>query len=234
MRCPEVETTLPKPLRIGFLTSYRGTDMRAIVETIATGELDAIPAVVISNNTQAQNKNATALRYAQSESPIPFDAVHISRQSDGVAKTDEEVDELLARTLIEHDVDAVLCCGYMKKIGPHTLRAFEGRIFNVHPALLPDFEALWGDTIYDAVLDRRRSKPEDPITQAIGPTVHLVNGEYDQGEVVSQVCLYPPLLEGDTIENIKPRMQGLEKILYIHLVRDICARIYRLPQRRHA
>ena len=215
------------PLRIGFLASHNATDARAIVDAIHHGQLNALPVVMISNNS-----SATALEYARSLSPIPFNAIHMSEKSDRRQKTPDEVDQLIAKTLKEHEVDLVLCVGYMKKIGPKTLEAFEGRIFNVHPSLLPDFPGLWGDSVHQAVIQRRLTSPEDKKTQATGATIHHVTTEYDEGEIALQAAIMPPISPDDTLSSIKERVQTLEKVLFIQLVDEIANGIRTVPQRR--
>lgn len=74
----------------------------------------------------------------------------------------------------------LVLAGYLKKLGPRTLAAFTGRIFNTHPALLPAFggKGMYGRRVHQAVLKS--------AVGTTGATVHQVEGEYDTGPVVAQ------------------------------------------------
>jgi phosphoribosylglycinamide formyltransferase-1 len=102
--------------------------MQAIIDACKSGALQATPSVVISNNG-----DSGALARAKHEG-IPH--YHLS------GKTHPDpglLDQAILDALIRHRVDIVVLAGYMKKLGPKTLSRFEGRILNIHPALLPKF-----------------------------------------------------------------------------------------------
>ena len=117
--------------------------MQAIIDAINAGTLDVNPVVVISNNS-----NSKAFDRAKNEN-IPRH--HIS----GKTHPDpDESDRAMCETLQKYKADLVILAGYMKKIGDKTLSAFNGRILNIHPALLPKFggQGMYGLRVHEAVL----------------------------------------------------------------------------------
>lgn len=192
------------PIRLGFIASHRGSNMQAIVDACNEGRLDAIPAVVISNNSGSQ-----ALQRARADS-IP--AYHVSAQTHpGPGGEDQAILEILQR----HEVDLVILAGYMKKIGAKTMQRYRNRILNIHPALLPKYggQGMYGSRVHEAVV-----AAGDPVT---GASVHLADEEYDHGPVVAQlrVAVQP----GDTPETLAERVLEVEHELYVDTVARIAS-----------
>ena len=127
------------PLYLGFLASHGGSNMQAIIDACKTGRLEAKPCVVISNNSDSM-----ALQRAKNEG-IPN--YHVSAVTHPGRLEDEEI----LRTLKRHGVDTVILAGYMKMLGPATLRAYGGRILNIHPALLPKYggKGMYGKRVHE-------------------------------------------------------------------------------------
>ena len=196
-------------LRLGFLVSHGGSNMQAILDACKAGRLDAVPCVVISNNSEAM-----ALQRARREG-IP--AWHIS----GATHPGEAEDREILRVLTAHGVDTVLLAGYMKKLGPATLGAYRGRILNIHPALLPKFggEGMYGKRVHEAVL-----AAGETVT---GVTVHVVDALYDHGRVLAQreVAVEP----GDTPDSLAARVLVQEHRRYAETLQRIAAGEIRLP-----
>lgn len=182
-------------IKMGFLASGRGSNMRAIIENCKAGKLNAEPAVVISNNA-----NAGALEYAH-QAGIP--AFHLSSKTH---KDDSFLDTEITNTLKSHKVDWVILAGYMKKIGPGLLEEFKGRIFNIHPSLLPKHggKGMYGLHVHEAVLASGEAET--------GVTIHMVNGEYDQGRILAQEKV--PVEAEDTPELLATRVLKVEHELY--------------------
>ena len=116
-------------------------------------------------------------------------------------------------TLIDSGAEIVVLAGYMRKIGPRTLRAFHGRILNTHPALLPKFggQGMYGLHVHRAVL-----AAGDAVT---GASVHWVDADYDTGDVIAQreVAVEP----GDTPETLAARVQTAERALLVDVLRRL-------------
>jgi len=191
-----------KKIKLGFLVSGRGSNMLAILNDCKTGKLDAEPAVVISNNV-----TAGALEYAR-EAGIP--AFHLSMST----HEDESVlDREITDTLQSHAVDWLILAGYMKKIGPILLEEYQGKIFNIHPSLLPKYggKGMFGIHVHEAVLASGDTET--------GVTIHLVDGEYDQGRILAQEVV--KVEEGDTLEVLAARVLKLEHQLYSETLQGV-------------
>ncbi len=196
-------------MRLGFLVSHGGSNMQAIIEACRQGRLDAKPCVVISNNS-----GCMALARALKEG-IP--RYHIS----GHTHPGDAEDRAILCTLQAHDVDTVILAGYMKRIGPETLRAYRGRILNIHPALLPKFggQGLYGKRVHEEVL-----RAGEKVT---GVTVHVIDEQYDTGPILNQVEV--PVLDGDTADSLAERVLKYEHILYVETLRKISEGAIVLP-----
>jgi len=189
-----------KKIRLGFLASGRGSNMLAIINDCNVGKLDAEPTVVISNNA-----TAGALEYAR-EAGIP--AFHLSTQTHS-----KKLDDVITDTLKSHAVDWVILAGYMKQIGPKLLEEFQGRIFNIHPSLLPKHggKGMFGIHVHEAVLASGDTET--------GVTIHLVDAEYDQGRILAQERV--PVEEGDTPEVVAARVLKVEHKLYSETLQGV-------------
>lgn len=110
-------------------------------------------------------------------------------------------EEALVSLLDQYDIDLVCLAGYMKIVGPTLLKAYEGRIINIHPAYLPEFPGAHG--IADAW---------DAGVAQSGVTVHWVDSGIDTGQIIQQVRV--PRLAEDTIESFEDRIHEAEYQLY--------------------
>ncbi len=189
-------------IRLGFLASGRGSNMLAMIDNCEVGKLNAKPVVVISNNA-----DAGALVYAR-EAGIP--AFHLSSNT----HEDESVlDQEITNILKSHEVDWVILAGYMKKIGPRLLGEFQGKIFNIHPSLLPRHggQGMYGVHVHEAVLASGESET--------GVTIHMVDGEYDQGRILAQEKVF--VEADDTPESLAARVLKVEHELYSETLQGI-------------
>lgn len=148
--------------------------------------------MVVSNNG-----NSGALVKARDAG---VQAVHLSSRThpDPVA-----LDAVIRDVLVAAAVDVVFLAGYMKKLGPVVLGAFQGRILNTHPALLPKFggRGMYGDRVFEAVIEAGEAES--------GVSIHLVDPEYDTGPIVSQCRV--PVLRDDSADDLKARVRAREK-----------------------
>jgi len=195
-------TSIKNKVKLGFLASGRGSNMLAIIDNCIAGKLNAEPAVVISNNA-----DAGALEYARGAG-IP--AFHLSSKTH---KDDSVLDDEITNTLKSHKVDWVILAGYMKKIGPGLLEEFKGKIFNIHPSLLPKHggQGMYGLHVHEAVLASGESET--------GVTIHMVDGEYDQGRILSQKRV--PVEEGDDAATLAARVLKVEHELYSETLQGV-------------
>jgi phosphoribosylaminoimidazolecarboxamide formyltransferase/IMP cyclohydrolase len=127
------------------------------------------------------------------------------------AKVLEEPKELL-KACKSSGAELVCLAGWLKKLEPEFVKAYEGRALNVHPALLPCFggQGMYGRKVHEAVLASG--------AKVSGCTVHIVDAQYDHGPIVAQVPV--PVLEGDTPETLQARVQASERWIYASVIAD--------------
>ena len=196
-------------MQIGFLASHNGSSMRAIVAALRSGALNGSAQVVVSNN-----RESPALDFARREAI----AAHYLNEAN--CAPSDNADQAIARTLDAHGVDLVVLSGYMRKLGPLTLQRYPGRILNIHPCPLPKFggRGMYGMNVHKAVLAAGES------VSAI--TIHVVDGEYDQGPVVAETAI--PVLPGDTPEDLAQRVSKAEPDFFVDVLRRMQAGELRL------
>ncbi len=197
-------------MNIAVLASHQGTTLQAVLDACASGMLPSRVCLVISNNSASG-----ALSRAEAAG-VP--ACHLS----GSTHPDPvELDRAVLAQLVAAATDVVLLAGFMKKLGPCTLRAYSGRILNTHPALLPKFggPGMFGIHVHRAVL-----AASDPVS---GASVHLVEADYDTGTVIAQRTV--EVSPGDTPESLAARVQTSERDLVVQVLRDIALGVRSLP-----
>jgi len=189
-------------IRLGFLASHNGTTMQAIVDACIKKSIQADPVVLITNNS-----SSGAIHRAKH---MKISCHHLSSETHPDL---EDLDKAIVKTLRQYSVDLVLLTGYMKKIGPHTLKNFNKRIINSHPSLLPKHGGIgmFGRDIHKKVLESG-----DEIT---GTTIHYVVQNYDSGQIIKQIEI--PIFPTDTIDSLEDRVKLEEKQLYIDSINEI-------------
>jgi phosphoribosylglycinamide formyltransferase 1 len=196
------EQTAATGLRIAVLASGSGTTLQAVIDACASGALNGEVVLVLSNNS-GSGALARAARHG-----IP--GVHLSAQTH---PDPGELDRAIAAALARHAPDVVLLAGYMKKLGPHTLAAYRGRVINTHPSLLPRHggRGMYGGHVHAAVIaagDRES-----------GVSVHLVDGQYDTGRVLARTRV--PVEPGDDAASLAARVQAAERPFLIGVLQRI-------------
>ena len=186
-------------LEIGVLVSGNGTNLQAILDAVARGTLDARVCCVVSNKA-----DAFALERAR-KANVP--AVAISHKAHA---TREGFDEAVMAALREHGVEWVILAGFMRVLTPAFLRAWQGRVVNVHPALLPSFPGVnaVGQALAHGV-------------KVTGCTVHFVDEGVDSGPIIAQRAV--PVLEGDDAASLAARVHAAEHELFVAVLADIAA-----------
>jgi phosphoribosylglycinamide formyltransferase 1 len=193
--------------RIGVLVSGRGSNLQALIEAARRGELGAEVGVVVSNV-----ETAPALERAR-EAGIPA----VFRDHRGRKR--EDFDSEVVEILRAHDVEVVCLAGFMRLLSPVFVRAFPGRVLNIHPALLPSFPGL----------DAQRQAWEHGA-KVSGATVHLVDEGLDSGPIVAQEAV--PVLSTDTPETLAARILEVEHRLYPRAARLVLEGRCRVVGRR--
>lgn len=174
---------------IGILLSGRGSNFEAIARNVAAGKIQAKIALVVSNREQAPG-----LETARS---MGLNTLYIPSKGKDREAYDQEVVAALRGT----HVDLVCLAGFMRILSPVFVRAFPGRILNIHPALLPAFPGL------DA-----QKQALDYGVKFTGCTIHIVDESMDTGPIVLQAVV--PVLHGDTVETLSARILKEEHRIY--------------------
>lgn len=189
-------------LKLGFLASHTGSNMQAIIDACQARTLAAEPRVVISNNSQS----GALVRARQ----VNIAAYHLSERTHS-----EALGGAILAAMQRHEVEVICLAGYMKKLGAEVLAAYEGRILNIHPALLPKFggQGMYGMRVHEAVLAAGERES--------GATIHLVDEEYDHGRILAQEKV--PVKAEDTPETLQKRVLAVEHQLYAATLARIAA-----------
>jgi phosphoribosylglycinamide formyltransferase-1 len=194
--------------RIGVLISGRGSNLQSIIDAIASGDLDASIAVVISNRTGAQG-----LARARAAG---IETLHLNPRD---YPDRDSYDRAIVDILRARGVQLVCLAGYMRLAGQPLLDAFPQRILNVHPSLLPAFPGL----------DAQRQALEHGA-QVTGATVHMVTSELDGGPIVLQAAV--PVLPDDTVDTLSARVLIQEHRLYPEAIRIVLGERWTVAGRR--
>ena len=181
-----------KPFRLGVLGSGKGSNFVAIADAIAARQLPAEVGIVLSDV-----ENAGILEHARQRNlPARFIAPGKFR-----TKLDEDAERAYVTALQDAKVDLIVLAGFMRVLKGDFLRAFEGRIVNVHPSLLPSFPGLeaWKQAL-------------DHGVKATGCTVHFVDAGVDSGAIIGQQTV--TVLDDDTAATLHARIHAAEHDLY--------------------
>jgi phosphoribosylglycinamide formyltransferase-1 len=189
----------PPRARLAVLASGGGSNLQAIYDHLV-GLGAAAPAELVL--VVSDRREAGALERARG---WKVSAVHLPK---------ERLSELGA-LLTEHRVTLIALAGFLKLVPVDVVRAFRGRMLNVHPALLPQFggPGMYGAKVHAAVVAARAA--------VSGPTVHFVDEEYDRGAIIAQWPV--PVLPSDTAETLAARVLAAEHELYPRCVSAVAS-----------
>ncbi len=192
--------TPTRPLRYAVLASGGGSNFQALLDRAAAGDLNA-RAVFLAGN----NSTAGALEKAR-VAGVP--AFHVSAKTEG---SEAGVTARLLALIDEHRPDLLVLAGYMKKVPDAVLARMKNRVVNIHPALLPEFggAGMYGHHVHEAVV---RAIAAGTTPRVSGPTVHMVNAHYDEGQILLQ--RRAPLPEGATAAEVGRIVLALEHDSY--------------------
>ncbi len=175
-------------LKLAVLVSGGGTNLQAIIDSIADGRItNAEIKVVISNN-----KNAYALERA-AKAGIPAKALSPKDFTDR-----EAFNEALLQALIDSEADLVVLAGCLVVIPPKIVEHFKNRIINIHPSLIPSFcgKDYYGLKVHEGVLNRG--------VKVTGATVHFVDDGTDTGPIILQKAV--EVHQDDTPKSLQLRV----------------------------
>jgi formyltetrahydrofolate-dependent phosphoribosylglycinamide formyltransferase len=188
--------------RIAVLASGGGSNLQAILDYFDTlGDSHGSRVVVVASNRAQSGALARA-----TARDIPTAVLRSPNQPDGAS---------LGDVLDRHGVDLIVLAGYLKLLPPDVVKRFEGRMINVHPALLPAFggHGMYGHHVHRAVLASG--------VKITGVTVHFVNDVYDTGRIIAQWPV--PVFANDDVASLAARVLRVEHLLYPRVVHAIAA-----------
>jgi phosphoribosylglycinamide formyltransferase 1 len=192
-----------KRVPLGILGSGKGSNCRAILESIKSRALAAEARVVISDIFDAPILDV-AREFSVPNVYLPPGRFH--------TRLEPQAEADLVRMLREAGVKLVVLAGFMRILKSPMLEAFPRRIVNIHPSLLPRFPGLeaWKQAVVAG----------EKVT---GCTVHYVDEQIDHGDVIAQREV--PILPDDTPETLHARIQIVEHELYPTVVGQICRQL---------
>lgn len=190
-------------MRIAICGSGAGSTAAHVIDAAQRGELGAAEVCLVVGN----NSGSGIFDVARQRG-VP------TRHLSGATHPDPaDLDAAMLAAFQVVDADVIVLAGYMKLLGPQVLAAFEKRVLNTHPALLPAYggQGMYGDRIHAAVLADGAA--------VTGATVHAVTADYDEGPIVGQATV--PVEPDDTLETLRARVQQVEKALLVDCLRDL-------------
>jgi phosphoribosylglycinamide formyltransferase-1 len=197
-----------RTLRLGILLSGRGSNFRAIADSIRAGRLPGVEiAIVISNVADAGGLTAAK------DLGLPT-ALFVSK---GRNRAEHDAD--LIDCIHAHDVDLICLAGYMRLLSAEFIAAFPNRILNIHPSLLPAFPGLEAQT-----------QAFDYGVKIAGCTVHFVDEHLDHGVIVVQRAI--PVLETDDAHSLSERILVEEHLAYTEAIARVASSAYEIRGRR--
>lgn len=195
-------------VRVAVLCSGGGTNLQAILDCAAAGNIPAGEiALVVSDNASAyaleRAKRANVATFIADRKTIP----------DRLAR-----ERAILAALKEHGIGLVVLAGFMTILSEAFTKAYEMRIINVHPSLIPSFcgPGFYGLKVHEAALARG--------VKVTGATVHFVNEVCDGGPIIAQKAVY--VQEGDTPETLQKRvMREAEWVILPQAVQAVCKQL---------
>ncbi len=196
--------------RIGVLGSGKGSNFVAMADAVAAGKIPAQMALVLSDI-----ESAGILAHAH-ERNLPAQFIPPGQFR---TKLDDDAEDAFVSALQNARVDLIVLAGFMRVLKGNFLRAFEGRIVNIHPSLLPSFPGLeaWKQALAHGV-------------KVTGCTVHFVDAGVDAGAIIAQQTV--PVRDDDTPESLHQRIHAAEHELYPRCVAALARKEISVSGRR--
>lgn len=193
-------------LNIGVLVSGGGTNLQALIDACESGVIKSGRIVTVVSS----KKDAYALTRAENH------GINTAVFSKKDYADKDALDEAIANHMKEKNVDLIVMAGYLSIVGEKLLKAYENKIINIHPSLIPSFcgDGFYGLKVHQAALDYG--------VKVTGATVHFVNEITDGGKIILQKAVY--INSDDTAETLQKRvMEEAEWKILPEAVELICS-----------
>ncbi|RAK01663.1 phosphoribosylglycinamide formyltransferase [Aliidiomarina maris] len=185
--------------RVVILISGSGSNMVNLVEHCQQGKAAADVVAVISNQPAAAGLNKAAA--------LGIDTAVLSHRE---FDTREAYDRELTALVASYQPDLVILAGFMRILTTEFVHAFEGRLLNIHPSLLPKYKGI-----------HTHQRALDAGDTEHGVSVHFVTEELDGGPVILQAKV--PIFDGDDADDLQARVHEQEYRIYPLVMRWFCA-----------
>lgn len=182
--------------RIAIFASGYGSNARAIMDACRKGNLLAEVVLVVSDKPEAHVHQFAKEYMVPSNTYLPKQ--YSSKQ---------DFEKAILKKLRHDHIELIVLAGYMRLIGPTLLNAFENRIINIHPSLLPKYKGL--DAIQQAM---------DAGDEETGVTVHFVDAGMDTGKIIAQKKL-DKSIKGLSKEEVEQLVHEVEHELYVEVLK---------------
>ena len=202
-------------VRAAVLVSGGGTNLQAIIDAKRAGKIPSAELTLVV----ASNASAYALTRAENAGT----AHAVLRKEKGEAPAD--YGERLLTLLRENAIDVVVLAGFLTILPENVIRAYDHRILNIHPSLIPSFcgDGFYGLHVHEAALKRG--------VKVTGATVHFVNEITDGGDIIAQKAV--EVLPGDTPEILQRRvMEQAEWILLPQALEQVAGEIAKKREKK--
>ncbi len=182
---------------VAIFASGSGTNFEALAEQIEKKKIKANLLLMVTDNP-----NAYVIKRALNHNveTLIFNPKDYEKKSDYEAMIVKKLDEL--------KIDIICLAGYMRICGKTLLSSYEGRIINIHPALLPSFKGAHG--IQDAF---------NYGVKVFGVTVHYVDSGMDSGKIIDQEAFH--YTDGETVDEVEARIHEIEHELYPRVIKKL-------------
>ena len=202
-------------VRAAVLVSGGGTNLQAIIDAKRAGKIPSAELALVV----ASNASAYALTRAENAGIVHA----VLRKEKGEAPAD--YGERLLTLLRENAIDVVVLAGFLTILPENVIHAYDHRILNIHPSLIPSFcgDGFYGLHVHEAALQRG--------VKVTGATVHFVNEITDGGDIIAQKAV--EVLPGDTPETLQRRvMEQAEWILLPQALEQVAGEIAKKREER--
>jgi len=189
-------------LNILIFASHSGSNMQSIIDFAKKNDTNYEVKCLITNNSKA-----FVIERAKSEN-IPY--FHLSN----ITHPDrQDFINAIKKIIDEYNINLIALAGYMKLLPTEIIDYVNGRVLNIHPALLPKYggDGMYGMNVHKAVIENKEKES--------GATVHLVNSEYDKGKILAQQKIN--VEPYDTPETLAEKVLFIEHKLYPETIHKI-------------